>query len=149
MPVYASSTASRGSSRVNRDEMAKGSVETTHCARPARSSWVEKHTAVETHSGWSGEWPQRAEEAEGGDSERHEKSVKERGGRRRVRVAGTTCLSSMRCDANSPWMYTTLSPYRGYISFLSSLMQREREKESALFYILRLYYYFTPRVERL
>lgn len=100
-----------GSSRVNHDD-GEGSVETAHCARPARSSWVGKHTAVETHSGWRGEWSQRDGGGGEGDSEGHEKSVKERGGRRcRARVAGTTWLSSMRCDANSPRMYTTLGIY--------------------------------------
>lgn len=84
---------------MNRDDDGEGSVETAHCARPARSSWVGKHTAVETHSGWRGEWPQRdgrAGEAIPRDTKRVLKNVGD------ARVAGTTWLSSMRCDANSP-----------------------------------------------
>lgn len=92
MPVYASSTASpRRGFFEGEDE---GSVGRAYCAHPTRSPWVGKYTTVGTHSGREGEWSDDGGETATtgvGDSEGHEKSIKERG----VGVAAGTWHNSM------------------------------------------------------
>ncbi|TGZ31991.1 hypothetical protein DBV15_10113 [Temnothorax longispinosus] len=61
-----------GSSRVSHEGSVDGRA---YCAHPTRSPWVGKYTTVGTHSG-GGEW---SDDDGGGDSEGHEKSIKERG----------------------------------------------------------------------